>query len=202
MVVLSVALGSKKGKLYLARDQTEISRTLVEDCIASLPQLIRPGQEHTFVEHNNLRLNYIPLNDIYIVTICDRLSNILEDVEIVRALKVVIIEVLGQDISESSICEKALEIIFVIDDVISLGFRNSCNEGFIYNSLKMESANEKMHDLMEKTKEQKVKEEVKKFLKESKKKGVDDSNAIGQGKQSSSFGSPVEKETQFKLVDV
>jgi hypothetical protein len=201
MVVLSVALGSKRGKLYLARDQTEISRTLVEDCMASLPQLIRPGQEHTFVEHNNLRLNYLPLNDIYIVTICDRLSNILEDVEILRALKVVIIEVLGQEITEASVCEKALEIIFVIDDVISLGYRNSCNEGFIYNSLKMESANEKMHELVERGKEQKVKEEVKKFLKEAKRKGPEETNAVGQARGGGGVGSPAEKETQFKLVE-
>jgi hypothetical protein len=172
MVVLSVAIGTKSGKLLLCRDFSEISRTLVEDCVNSLPQLIKDNQEHTFVEHNNLRLNYLPLSDLFLLSINDRGSNILEDLEVLRSVQSAMHNILGGNVSEDNICAKAIDIIFTLDDIISLGYRNISSESFLSNALEMDSANERLILMQREVQEKEAKKKAKEFLVEQRKKGL------------------------------
>lgn len=170
MVVLSVAVGTKTGKLLLCRDFSEISRTLVEDCVNSLPQLIKDNQEHTFVEHNNLRLNYLPLGDLFLLSINDRGSNILEDLEVLRSVQSAMHNILSGNVSEENICAKAIDIIFTLDDIISLGYRNISSESFLSNALEMDSANERLMLMQREVQEKEAKKKAKEFLQEQRKK--------------------------------
>lgn len=183
MVVLSVAVGTKDGKLLLARDFCQISRTLVEDCAKSLPKLISQEQQHTFVEHGNLRLNYLPLDNLYIIAINDKRSNILEDTEVVRTLKGVLSQVLVEGISEEQIYEKSIDLLLAIDDVISLGQRNIFSENNILSALKMESSNEKMHQEMMKTYETQAKKNQTDFFKKLRNREIVE-NGVEGGSQS------------------
>lgn len=170
MVVLSVALGSREGKLLLSRNYADISRTLVEDCVKSLPRLIKEGQQHTYVDHNNLRLNYLPMDKLYLISISDKNSNILEDIEIVRTLQNILTQVLSSGINERQVCDNSIDLILAIDDVISLGHRNICSESMVLSALEMESSNEKMHNAMMDTRVKAAKKKADAFLKEMKKK--------------------------------
>jgi len=183
MGVLSVAICTKKGKLLLCRNEEDISRTLVEDCVKSLSSLIKEDQQHTYVEHNNFRLNYLPMDTLYILTISTKRSNILEDIEIVRTLQNVVTQVLASSISEATICEQAIDLILAIDDVISLGYRNICSESMVISALQMDSANEKMHVLMEANQKANAKIEMNNYIK-NKKKGKLEEGYGGAGSES------------------
>lgn len=173
-----MAIGTKAGKLLLCRDFRDISRTLVEDCVSSLPQLIRETQEHTFVEHNSLRLTYLPLGPMFVMSINDKASNILEDTEVLRAIHSAIHAVIGGGITEEAICMKALEIIFTLDDIISIGYRNVCSESLLANSLEMDSANERLVDNQRKIQEMEAKKKAKEFELAQRKKVFSPKDAV------------------------
>lgn len=191
MVVLSVAIGTKKGKLLLSRHFTDISRTLVEDCVKSLPRLIKSDQEHTYVEHNGLRLNYLPMDELYIISINDKNSNILEDIEIVRTLQNVLTQVLVTGIEERDVCDNAIDLILAIDDVISLGVRNICSESMILAALEMDSSNEKMMNAMRDNQQAEAKKKADKFLRDMRKKKTvgGGSEAYGSSEGGTGMGS-------------
>lgn len=172
MVVLSVAIGTKCGRLLLCRDFSDISRTLVEDCTSSLPTLIKESQEHTFVEHNNLRLNYLPLGELFLLSINDKASNILEDIEVLRSVQAAMYNVLSGSVSEDQVCQKAIDIIFTLDDIISLGYRNISSESLLANALEMESANERVMLLQRQEQEKEANKKAKDFIKEQNRKAL------------------------------
>lgn len=205
MVVLSVAIGTKGGKLLLCRDFRDISRTLVEDCVSSLPQLIRENQEHTFVEHNNLRLTYLPLGPMFVMSINDKASNILEDTEVLRAVHSAIHSVIGGGITEEVICVKALEIIFTLDDIISVGYRNVCSESLLANSLEMDSANERLVENQRKIQELEAKKKAKEFELAQRKKVFSPKDAVSpsdnfKGSSASDVISSSTKPTAFAFA--
>ena len=206
MVVLSIAIGTKLGKLLLCRDFSEISRTLVEDCMNSLPQLIKENQEHTFVEHNNLRLNYLPLGSLYLLSINDRGSNILEDIEVLRSVQSAMHWILNDGISEDNVCLKAIDIILTLDDLISLGHRNISSESMLNNALEMDSANERLMIIQKDQQEKEAKKKADEWNRDQRKKekfggkGLEDSSLTNQNSLlKNSEGDIFSKSTDFKM---
>ena len=112
MVVVSVALCSKSGKYLLARQFIEISRIRIEGLLAAFPKLLSTGKEHTFVETDQVRYVYVtparndsrnmrlsdvlfsyqPLEDLYLLLITNKSSNIVEDLETLRLMARVVPE--------------------------------------------------------------------------------------------------------------
>jgi hypothetical protein len=112
MVVVSVALCSKSGQYLLARQFIEISRIRIEGLLAAFPKLLNTGKEHTFVETDqvryvyvppaansaptplapNISLSYQPLEDLYLLLITNKSSNIVEDLETLRLMARVVPE--------------------------------------------------------------------------------------------------------------
>ena len=58
-----------------------MSRTRVEGLLAAFPKLVGTGQQHTFVETDSVRYVYQPLEDLFVVLITTKTSNILEDLQ-------------------------------------------------------------------------------------------------------------------------
>lgn len=164
MVVLAVAISTKEGKMLVSRHFGDISMSKVEDCVKILPKLINSEQQHTYVEHNNLRLIYLPFNNMYLQAISEKNSNILEDIEILRQLHSINLAILKDGPDEKNVCDMAIDIIFAIDDVITNGNRNSVSQSLVLTALTMDSNNEKMHNLVMKNKEQLAKEKAYEYL--------------------------------------
>jgi hypothetical protein len=50
MVILSVGICNKNGQLIVSRQFETMGRSAVEDIYRSFPKLIKPNQQHTFVQ--------------------------------------------------------------------------------------------------------------------------------------------------------
>jgi hypothetical protein len=50
MVIISVGLCNKNGQLLLSRQFENQTRAQVEDIYLSFPKLIKPNQQHTYVQ--------------------------------------------------------------------------------------------------------------------------------------------------------
>mmetsp|Transcript_43367 Transcript_43367/g.70366 ORF Transcript_43367/g.70366 Transcript_43367/m.70366 type:complete len:528 (+) Transcript_43367:87-1670(+) len=177
MVVLSAAVSTKAGKTLLARQFVELSRIRIEGLLAAFPKLVgSDSKQHTYVETENVRYVYQPMENLYLLLITTKSSNIMEDLETLRLLAKVVSEntaaaketdsegQIGEyqsALDEQAITENAFEIIFAFDEVISLGYRENITLQQIRTNLEMESHEEKLHNMIRQSKINDAKEEMK-----------------------------------------
>jgi len=62
----------------ISRQFREMTRTRIEGLIASFPKLTSSGQQHTTIETEHVRYVYQPLEDLFVVLITNKQSNILQ----------------------------------------------------------------------------------------------------------------------------
>ncbi|KAJ0081098.1 hypothetical protein Patl1_12286 [Pistacia atlantica] len=125
----------------------DMSRIRIEDLLAAFPKLVGTGKQQTYVETENVRYVYQPIEALYLLLVTNKQSNILED----RKLEVLskLVPEYSYFLDEEGICRTGFELIFAFDEVISLGtekgkkwycrFKRSCE---------MESHEEKLHKLV------------------------------------------------------
>jgi len=61
MVVLAASIVSKTGKALVSRQYFEMTRIRIEGLLAAFPKLVGSGKQHTYVETENVRYVYQPL---------------------------------------------------------------------------------------------------------------------------------------------
>jgi len=182
MVIISSAICNKAGKILVARQYTNISRLTLEEYVRNFPKSISASQQHTFVENEYIRYIYLPLETtMYLVLITNKNSNIIEDLETIRLVHKVIMDICTFGVSESTIQKNAFDILLAFDDVISFGFRESVTLNQVQNSLTMDSSDEKLHLMLLKARMNEAKEAAKKAQLEMKKKSKDPGYKGGQG---------------------
>jgi hypothetical protein len=60
--------------------------------MANFPKLIDSGKQCTHVETEEIRYVYAPIDKLTLVLITDKLSNIVEDLEVLRQLNAVVVQ--------------------------------------------------------------------------------------------------------------
>ena len=146
-VVLSASVCTRQGKALVSRQYVEMNRLRVEGLLAAFPKLMGVQQQHTYVETDSVRYVYQPLeNAMYLLLITTKASNIVEDLGTLRLLAKVVPDVAG-GLQEQAIAEKAFELIFAFDEVITSGGykEEDCTLSSIRNNLEMDSHEEKVH---------------------------------------------------------
>ena len=108
--------------VLLSRQFVDMNRIRVEALLAAFPKLLGSGKQYTFVETENVRYVYQPMEGMYLLLITNKQSNILEDLETLRLLSKVVPEYL-EAMDEAAIAESAFELLFAFDEVISLGHK-------------------------------------------------------------------------------
>lgn len=120
-----------------------MSRIRVEGLLAAFPKLVGSGKQHTFVETENVRYVYQPLEGMYLLLITNKQSNILEDLETLRLLSKVVPEYL-EEVDEGGIAECAFELLFAFDEVISLGHKEEVTVAQVLQNTDMHSFEEEL----------------------------------------------------------
>ena len=159
MAALSVVICNKSAKIIFARQFFNISRMDLEEYIVQFSRGVDSCKEITHFESDKVRYIFIPVESLYLILITTKNSNIIEDTEILKLIYRLIQDLCGT-INSESIVDNAFEIMLGIDDIVSLGYRNSVNLGQIKQYLQMESIEEQEFKRKKREQEEKVKKEL------------------------------------------
>ena len=70
----------------VSRQFVDMSRIRIEGYLAAFPKLVGTGKQHTYVETENVRYVYQPIESLYLLLVTNKQSNILEDLDTLRLL--------------------------------------------------------------------------------------------------------------------
>ncbi|KAK4534057.1 hypothetical protein CDCA_CDCA01G0082 [Cyanidium caldarium] len=170
MVVLAASILTKQGKLLLSRQYREMPRLRIEGLLATFPKLIHGsssalplGRQHTFIESDSVRYVYQPVEDLYVVLVTNKSSNIVEDLETLRLLSKLVSESCPPYgmVDEEAVYESAFDLVFAFDEVIDWG---GCRENVdipqVRQFLEMYSHEERLAKAIKESKMSEAREEM------------------------------------------
>ncbi|KAL0436126.1 UNVERIFIED_CONTAM: Coatomer subunit delta [Sesamum radiatum] len=197
MVVLAASIISKSGKALVSRQFVHMSRIRIEGYLAAFPKLIGTGKQHTYVETENVRYVYQPIESLYLLLVTNKQSNILEDLETLRLLSKLVPEY-SYSLDEDGIGRTAFEILFAFDEVISLGHKENVTVAQVKQYCEMESHEERLHKLVLQSKINETKDVMKRKASEIEKSKIEKNRergafmalqSMGSGRFDSGYGS-------------
>ncbi|KAK5091040.1 coatomer subunit delta [Lithohypha guttulata] len=182
MVVLAASIITRGGKAILSRQFREINRSRVEALLASFPKLADAGTQHTTVEQDNVRFVYQPLDELYMVLITNKQSNILQDIDSLHLFAQVVTSICKK-LDEREILRNAFELLSAFDELVTMGYRENLTMAQIKTFLEMESHEERIQEIIARNKELEASEERKRKAKqlEMQRKEAARSAAYGRG---------------------
>lgn len=182
MVILSAAITTRSGKPILARQFRQMQRSRVEALLASFPKLADTASQHTTVEQDNVRFVYQPLDELYMVLITNRQSNILQDISTLHLFAQVVGSIC-KSMDEREISRCAFELLSAFDEVVTLGYRENLTPSQIKTFLDMESHEERIQEIIARNKELEASEERKRKAKqlEMQRKEMSRATRVGSG---------------------
>ncbi|KAI9849161.1 MAG: hypothetical protein M1837_005391 [Sclerophora amabilis] len=165
MVVLAASICTRGGKAVLSRQFREIARSRIEALLASFPKLADSGTQHTTVEQDNVRYVYQPLDELYMVLITNRQSNILQDIDSLHLFAQVVASVC-KSLDEREILRNAYELLSAFDEIVTAGYRENLSLSQIKTFIEMESHEERIQEIIARNKELEASEERKRRAKQ------------------------------------
>lgn len=166
-VVLAASICTRGGKAVLSRQfryylcpsapalanllikqySREMQRSRIEGLLASFPKLADTGTQHTTVEQDNVRFVYQPLDELYMVLITNRQSNILQDIDSLHLFSQVVTSTC-KTLDEREILKNAYELLSAFDELVTLGYRENLTLSQIKTFLEMESHEERIQEII------------------------------------------------------
>ncbi|KAG9009710.1 hypothetical protein FRB94_011565 [Tulasnella sp. JGI-2019a] len=165
MVVLAASICTKSGKPLVSRQFREMPRSRIESLLTSFPKLIPANSQHTSFETPDVRYVYQPLEELYILVITNKASNILQDIDTLHLFARVVSD-MCRTAEEKEIHRNAFELLGAFDEIVSLGYREHVNLMQVRSVLEMESHEEKIQEIIARNKEAEAKEELKRRAKQ------------------------------------
>lgn len=124
-----------------------MQRSRIEALLASFPKLADSGTQHTTVEQDNVRYVYQPLDELYMVLITNRQSNILQDIDSLHLFAQVVTSIC-KSLDEREILRNAFELLSAFDELVTLGYRENLTLSQIKTFLEMESHEERIQEII------------------------------------------------------
>jgi coatomer subunit delta len=124
-----------------------MQRSRLEALLASFPKLAASGTQHTTVEQDNVRYVYQPLDELYMVLITNRQSNILQDIDSLH-LFAQVVQTICKSLDEREILKHAFELLSAFDELVTLGYRENLTLSQIKTFLDMESHEERIQEII------------------------------------------------------
>ena len=125
-----------------------MSKSQVEVLLSSFPRYIDAGTQHTTVESDTVRYVYQPLEELYMVLITTKQSNILQDIETLHLFAQVVSSICRSNLSEQEIGRNAFELLSAFDEIVCLGYRENLTLPQVRSILDMESHEEKIQEII------------------------------------------------------
>ena len=122
-------------------------RSRIEALLASFPKLADSSTQHTTVEQDNVRFVYQPLDELYMVLITNRQSNILQDIDSLH-LFAQVVTTTCKSLDEREITKNAYELLSAFDELVTLGYRENLTISQIKTFLEMESHEERIQEII------------------------------------------------------
>lgn len=171
MVVISAAIVTSARTLF-ARQYLEVSRLQIEGLLSMFAKRVSDGKgktDHTFIETDSVRFVYQPMEaGIFLVLITTKDSNMIENLETLRLLSKMLQEICHANpapsstqswvTNEDAVILNAFDLVFAFDEAISFGHREPVTAAQIEQYVEMESHEEKLHQMIQKSKENEAKE--------------------------------------------
>ena len=148
------------GVAVISRQFREMTGSRIEALLASFPKLITSGSQHTFVETDAVRFVYQPLEDLYMILITTKNSNILQDIDSLHLFARAVSD-RCHSLDEQEILLSCFEILEAFDEIVSMGYRENVTLSQVRTMLEMDSHEERIHEIIERNKELEAKEELK-----------------------------------------
>ncbi|ETI20047.1 hypothetical protein G647_09062 [Cladophialophora carrionii CBS 160.54] len=182
MVVLAASIITRGGKALLSRSFREIPKTRIEALLASFPKLADSSTQHTTVEQENVRFVYQPLDELYLVLITNKQSNILQDIDSLHLFGQVVTSICKKT-DEREILRNAFDLLSAFDELVTMGYRENLSLSQIKTFLEGESHEERIQEIIARNKELEASEERKRKAKqlEVQRKEAARSAAYGRG---------------------
>ncbi|OQS01160.1 coatomer subunit delta [Achlya hypogyna] len=154
-VVLSAALLAKNGKVMVARQFVEVSRIRLEGLLTAFPKLLASeSRQHTFIDTESVRYVYQPIESYFLLLITNKTSNIVEDLHTMQLMAKLVPDICGT-LTEAHIRDKQFDLIFGFDELLTAGgHAENINIAQIRTNMEMESHEEKLHMMIQKTKQE------------------------------------------------
>ncbi|KAF0434661.1 coatomer subunit delta [Gigaspora margarita] len=196
MVVLAASICTKGGKGVISRQFREMPRARIEGLLASFPKLTSAGQQHTTIETEHVRYVYQPLDELYMVLITNRQSNILQDIDTLHLFARVVSDICHST-DEREILRNSFELLSAFDEIVSLGYRENVNLAQVKSITEMESHEEKIQEIIARNKEQEAKEELKRRAKQLEMQKKEMLKRGGGSSFGSSFGQSINRPSSY-----
>ncbi|KAH3679418.1 hypothetical protein WICPIJ_008621 [Wickerhamomyces pijperi] len=181
MAVLAASIITRSGKAILSRQFKDLTKNRVTELLANFPALLADNNtEHTTVEDDQVRYVYQPLDDLYLVLITNRQSNILQDIDTLNLFTETVTSML-RSINEHEIFDRAFEILSAFDEIVTLGYKENLSLLQIKTFLEMDSHEERIQEIIERNKEMEANEERKRRAKEIQRKELERRSTQGAG---------------------
>ncbi|PVV00310.1 hypothetical protein BB560_005315 [Smittium megazygosporum] len=142
-----------------------MTRGHVEGLLSSFPKLMVEGQQHTTVETDSVRYVFQPLfEDMYVVLVTSKNSNIVQDMDTLQLVARSIPEVCTYG-TQDDIVDNALQLLSVFDEIVSIGYRENIDMAKLTAIMEMDSHEEKIQEIIDRNKEKEAKLELKRKAK-------------------------------------
>jgi len=106
----------------ISRQFRDMTRARIESLLGSFPKVIPTNTQHTSVETADVRYVYQPLEDLYMVLITNKASNILQDIETLHLFARVVSDIC-RSLEQREIVKNTFELLEAFDEIVSLGYR-------------------------------------------------------------------------------
>ena len=131
----------------ISRQFRDMTRARIESLLTSFPKLIPTNTQHTSVETAEVRYVYQPLEELYILLITNKASNILQDIETLHLIARVVSD-MCRNAEEREIIKNAFDLLGAFDEIVSMGYREQVSLVQVRSVLEMESHEEKIQEII------------------------------------------------------
>jgi len=142
---------TKTGKFLFSRQYVEMTRAGVEGLLAAFAKLCLetpdPERQHTYTETESVRYLYQPMEELVMVLITSKTSNIVDDLDTLH-LYTKLVSTYCRQLNERCLLESVWDLIFAFDEPITyMGYKERVSVGQIKSFVEMDSHEEKMKEM-------------------------------------------------------